>query len=425
MPNIDWQKIFELLPFAVGALRPGSPNAGAFMRGGLETNQYLRQQRMERDRYAQEDQYRQAQLANMQADNARQQEQLELQKKRDGIERLLRGVESLNPAIESAAESSFDPAQAENQILQRAQALEGALGLPGSALSGFVPPMAPRISRRKMKRAQELYERAEKTYGQEAIANDAITLQTGELFGDVKPSQLRAIFEAPAMNAQGQSATPYVKPAARPTSGSFEEYVDATPERQAQVEAARKRYQQSDDRPPQGATVVIQTVDANGNPVTKIVPKTAGAEFAAPPTGQQRQQVAENEAVTMGLARLRELAPDTQTLAKWVGPVRGRTNQAALVTPGIDVNPQMAEFFAEVAAIKNRMIRAITGAQMSEPEAKRIMAQLPDVTLKPGVFLARLQATERNLGALNARIAAQSGAAPTSQRQTKDPLGIR
>ena len=402
------------------AAKQGGPQAFAAFQQGLQEAQQAQEARQ---RQAQLDDERQqlqaAQEARMQSADARAASAEERAGEDQRLQRLNAAINLLTQRGVSLSETSFDPDAAQQQLTSQATGLEQTLGMDPGQLTPVIPQIAPAISARKKRVAKDLYEQAEKLYGAEAIASDSITIQT-EAFGAVKPSQLRDLFGAQAVTADGMPAPIATKKPDVPNTPEEQFYATFAAEHNTTWEqlprglkaAARKEWMQADDRPPVGATVVIHTVDAQGNPVTKIVPKTAGAEFTAPQTGTQRQQTSENTAVLAGLTRLRELTAAPGSLAAWVGPVRGRTNTAKLVTPGIDVDPQMAEFFAEVAAIKNRMIRAITGAQMSEPEARRIMAQLPDVNQKPGVFVARMAATERNLEALNAAMAAKGTTAP-------------
>lgn len=49
------------------------------------------------------------------------------------------------------------------------------------------------------------------------------------------------------------------------------------------------------------------------------------------------------------------------------------------------------EFAAAVTANKNATIKAITGAQMSEPEAKRLAQQIPELTDRSDVFTAKMK----------------------------------
>jgi hypothetical protein len=80
-----------------------------------------------------------------------------------------------------------------------------------------------------------------------------------------------------------------------------------------------------------------------------------------------------------------------------VGPISGRgiSMAGSLGTLG----PKSAEFLAQLKTYQNAMIKAITGAQMSEPEAKRLMAQMPSMNDLPEAFLAKLQVAGTNLDA--------------------------
>jgi hypothetical protein len=60
-----------------------------------------------------------------------------------------------------------------------------------------------------------------------------------------------------------------------------------------------------------------------------------------------------------GINRIRELAPSFEQLDKLVGPALGRYNTVKMGLPGTKVEPELAEFYAEVAALKNRMITEI------------------------------------------------------------------
>jgi hypothetical protein len=92
----------------------------------------------------------------------------------------------------------------------------------------------------------------------------------------------------------------------------------------------------------------------------------------------------------------------------FVGPLDGRAAKMRLAT-GAGVTPELAEFDAQLTGLKNAVIKATTGAAMSEPEAKRIMGQLPDLSLPEEVFKARLATTRRNLELLKKRTIELSG----------------
>jgi len=115
----------------------------------------------------------------------------------------------------------------------------------------------------------------------------------------------------------------------------------------------------------------------------------------APPTGAQRGQQSATVAAMGGLDTLESLYS-----ADYVGPLAGRLHQGELLAgktiDGKELDPKMAQFYSEAAAVQNRIIQAITGAQMSEAEASRIKGQIPKVTDPPVTFMANLQASRAN-----------------------------
>jgi hypothetical protein len=188
---IDWRKLLELAPLAVAAAKPGDPRSGALMQGYLQSMQALEAQRRQRAGEDRQRAVQDAQMANLQADNARADEQI--------------GLQRIN-AFRTAAMNQYGDAVTEPDLTSLAQVYR----VPEAATMGVLPP----LSTRKKKRAQDIYDRAKQTYGEEALSGDSITIQTGpDLFGDVKPSQLRAMFTEPALTAQGVPAAPYVKSA--------------------------------------------------------------------------------------------------------------------------------------------------------------------------------------------------------------------
>jgi len=108
----------------------------------------------------------------------------------------------------------------------------------------------------------------------------------------------------------------------------------------------------------------------------------------------------------------------------WLGPVAGRATELSIKTPGIATSEKLARFYANTATLKNATIKAITGAQMSEGEAERIMQQIPDFSDKPGVWKEKLAASERNLKMLKKRILELSGRSSGEAPLLDDPLGL-
>ena len=178
-----------------------------------------------------------------------------------------------------------------------------------------------------------------------------------------------------------------------PSIGSFEDYVRQrfgprpTP---PQIETARRAYQQADDRAGGGAPYYMPVQTAHG-----VVPFDAR-------TGQFKD--ADRRDLKPGETAQREIAnaQTTATLLRQVltsvndaalGPIAGRykTVEAALV--GND--PTFAAFAAAVSTLQNTVINLRTGAQMSEPEAQRILGELPTVKLPPATFIARAKQSQK------------------------------
>lgn len=80
----------------------------------------------------------------------------------------------------------------------------------------------------------------------------------------------------------------------------------------------------------------------------------------------------------------------------YVGPVAARAYAIQEKTPFLPVDRDRSEFVAENTTLKNAVIKLITGAQMSEPEAKRIMEQIPAPEDRPEVWEAKYKSSARN-----------------------------
>lgn len=123
--------------------------------------------------------------------------------------------------------------------------------------------------------------------------------------------------------------------------------------------------------------------------------------------------------VDQSLGMLSDLETALPKMGGAIGPLDSWITSGKLAT-GMGVTPELAEFAAQVTGLQNAVIKAITGAQMSEPEAKRIMSQIPDMKNPMPVFKARMATTKRNLELLKKRTIELSGgvsdapAAPTA-----------
>lgn len=138
------------------------------------------------------------------------------------------------------------------------------------------------------------------------------------------------------------------------------------------------------------ATVVVGT-DAKGNSVLKFEQKAA-------PAAAERTKIAEAKASIDALNNLKTLFDDLETQT---GPIIGRA------TPPLGLigktTQKQENLLAATFAFKNRIIKEITGAQMSEQEATRIMKQVPDITDPAKRWQAKWDQTVKNLKFIQAR----------------------
>lgn len=93
----------------------------------------------------------------------------------------------------------------------------------------------------------------------------------------------------------------------------------------------------------------------------------------------------------------------------YTGPIAAKAGKMTKYVESL-TKEQQVEFYGNVAEYKNSIIKAITGAQMSEVEAKRIVQQIPDENASPKAFMAGLKrayiATNERLKAKEKALAA-------------------
>ena len=81
---------------------------------------------------------------------------------------------------------------------------------------------------------------------------------------------------------------------------------------------------------------------------------------------------------------------------EFVGPVASRYKTVSQYVNTM-TDEQQTAFKTELKAYQNATIKAITGAQMSEPEAKRLLLQMPDDTKSPKAFIQQLKVNEQQI----------------------------
>ena len=114
----------------------------------------------------------------------------------------------------------------------------------------------------------------------------------------------------------------------------------------------------------------------------------AQLEIPDKPSTGERKEMAEDLATLGGIQELSSIYTRNK---EFIGPARGRFGNVLEFFGATGFNE--SDLRARVATLRNSVIKQITGAQMSEPEAKRIMQQIPDVTNGVATFEARLHAT--------------------------------
>ena len=121
----------------------------------------------------------------------------------------------------------------------------------------------------------------------------------------------------------------------------------------------------------------------------------------------ERTSIAETRASIDALNNIKELYDNAKTRT---GIIVGRLDPV-LGLFGLTTNEQ-EDFMAATSAFRNKIIEEITGAQMSEVEAKRILKQVPQETDPPARWEAKWRQSKKNLEFLQKRrleILKQSG----------------
>lgn len=410
----DRQKWMKLVAI-VGAAAKGGPGAIEGLMAGFQQAEQQKQQQMQQQAQT-ERQSMLDQRAGQAQQFSQQQQVAQLQQRQQesaAKQEADRGALLADFTKALLSEDLTDPAAVE--LITNAYEAQGrAIGMrPGAFRTAAEQAIQPaKLKQRTITKRWNAMSVAEKQIAQQARAS----LQIG---GEVVP------FDewGPVVGGMVDPKTgAYPQAAPKPdtaTPGSFEEYVSLPPDQQKLREQQRKAFLQSDDRAQPQATVLIQTVDENGTPVQRFVPRQAGAQFSVAPTAGQQTALAEQEA---GIQLIGEI--DRLYRPELVGPVVGRLTRAQMAIPGApDVPQETAEFYASVDAVRNEIIRLMSGAAVSGAEEQRMRAQLPDVLQKPSVFQARLSQTRKNREALLARMQARSGgmASPSSGAPASAP----
>ena len=181
----------------------------------------------------------------------------------------------------------------------------------------------------------------------------------------------------------------------------------------------------------------------------RAFPSTQKATTAALAYMEENPKQFPNKPRKLGVTQQQEVTRATDTIATiedvrkaWeavkdkVGPVSYRFNEFTRKMPGFDADPDFITFNTMLRGMGNLEIKRITGAQMSEPEAGRLLKGMATGTMKPADFEAALSVMERNArrnrdvllyGKVVAAPPAPPGAAPPTGAATHfwTPAGIK
>jgi hypothetical protein len=228
-------------------------------------------------------------------------------------------------------------------------------------------------------------------------------MQSDKISDEIKNLVRSGVIDGTAL---ARILVPTTAASSKPAIGSFEDFVvrkygeNPTAE---QVDAAREDYRldprESSPAPysmPMQTAVGIVPYNTRANISAGESPWnfTHAAPSALP--GAQRQALADNNA---GIELLNTIEQTYKP--EYTGFVQGRVGQLATKVVGegglLGGSEGSAKFYADITTLKNQVIKAITGAQMSEPEARRIMDQLPIAGISDDAFKARMASSKANM----------------------------
>ena len=106
-------------------------------------------------------------------------------------------------------------------------------------------------------------------------------------------------------------------------------------------------------------TVVVQTTDAEGRPVSKIVPKRAGAEYATQPTAATRTM---SEAAPKVKGFIQRIRPLIAKQRQQLGPAAGRWSEFMTGKVGAP-NPEFSKLRTDIGLLQTLLMRMHVGAR--------------------------------------------------------------
>ena len=376
----------------LAAQKAGPLAAAAFLQGIQQANAQAAEGEQEQTRFASQE----ARLANQEgradflAGETQRMNDATLARqgqtdKREALDRLLAFREKRTGELASTYD---DPLAAQNTLAGEVAMMGQELGTTPGVGQGL-PNMAGLITKRMkadaaewMKGVQAAAARNKVDYSDETFGQpwdlvppslQKALLATGHPEGQaVKMSEVERIagFDISGPKIGTKTTTP----------GSFEDYLGADPARRTEIESARKKYMQADDRPlaPRDpVTVTIQTQDDQGRPVTRVVPRSEaiGKDFPMAPGALER--MAKNRFATAEpvIASIEELSERINTQRGVIATIVG-TAEKALAQANLD--DDVTEYQALVSGFTPLVARALghTGV-LTEQDVQSVRALFP------------------------------------------------
>jgi hypothetical protein len=443
MPNFNWEALLPLLALGVGGAvggKAGLTGAAQGVTQGLQSNQQLdlRRQQLDLQRQDQaaqqmywQEQIAARQAAAMQAEQGRKQTAIlragqvlptaETEDEYTAALTALAAESGMRPAALQALFPFRPPttAQAVGRVLEKFvknPANADAFTKPGweqGVISVEIqkgkPPVTMSIGEAMKAAGSEFPILMDPKTGEPIVAPKGTKPEIGDRF-----QALVTEYEAEFTAQHGRPPTPGTE-----RKELIEKAIKNAHDLQVTDKPILPRYQLTPYTTPDGQVAGLARINVQTGEVIPVQLPEGTQPGRASAATQEKTAARETTRV-----RIEEIGRMFEDFGKGlVGPVAGRALRAKMAIPGAEVSEAEATFVAEVDALTNQVIKEITGAQMSEPEAARIKRQLPKVEDKPSVFRARLAATLRNLDEMRQQIQMRGRATPGAS--WKDELNQR
>lgn len=406
----DWTQLLELAPLALA--KPGSPQAAALMQGYLQSKQRIEQQQRQQGLDMRQGEYQQAQMANMERDDARAEAALALERVKASMAAGQGAVAALQDKPETLLPAGVSPLEAQNALVVDQFRTQRQLGVPAGTPQTPLPNMMALVSEGKRRRAKQWADQFDKEYGEHAQeASTSFRVAPGGEFAGMTPAEIRAM---------GTS----VPTAPRRKKGDFEEYRNAPPEEQALILRQRKEYQQADDRDRvarfQSKEVLNdqgQPVVANFDAVTGIHTDPSGQRIVNPrpvPSASATEAAGKFAKAKPVLRAVAELSERINTLRGVVAKVRGGIEKAKAQA---NLNDDVAEYEALIAGFTPMVARALghTGV-LTQQDVDSVRALFPTPGDSKNVRDRKVGRVLSIIGELEGASAAAGAKAETSGR---------